>query len=375
MNPDPDPEQVEISRKVQILGGLFISLFTILLFLGALEFVAYLWERNTAQGDLGWTLVASRRMPLEQRGDEDFPIFMFEANKDYLYEGIHVHINSLGFRDEEVEFSKSPDTYRILNVGDSVVFGWEVKLEDSYGKQLEAMLNANDDGREYEVLNIGVPGWNIESARSFMEQEGLQYDPDLVILDITVVNDVFAQGPSKDGGSSDFFSWLRDKTHAWPFLTTQARFLLSRQVGPEAIPVLNPPKNASAYYPLQEDSATWDSFWAPVQSIKDLLDAEGIPLLVVAFPTAFQVNSSNHPDLPQQILANRSTKNNIDYIDLLPIYEEACLEAGMSACEGYENLLFADVWMHPNSLGHEMAAQAIHKWQLEQKTCTSLPIS
>ncbi len=32
------------------------------------------------------------------------------------------------------------------------------------------------------------------------------------------------------------------------------------------------------------------------------------------------------------------------------------------ACEGYENALFADVWMHPNEFGHQMAAELLFNY-------------
>ncbi len=44
---------------------------------------------------------------------------------------------------------------------------------------------------------------------------------------------------------------------------------------------------------------------------------------------------------------------------MLPVYRQACDEAGEVACEGFENHLFADVWMHPNELGHQLAAGAL----------------
>lgn len=360
---DTDPTKVETNRKAQILSGLLVSLFTIFLFLGTLELIAFLWERKTAQGDLGWTLVASRRMPLTRHGDEDNPYYLLEADEDYFFEGIPVHINSLGFRDEEVELPKPPNTYRILNVGDSVAFGWKVNLEDSYGKQLEVLLNTQDDGTNYEVINVGVPGWTIDTAHAFITQEGLQYDPDLVVLDITLVNDIYGKEPTDRKG---LFQWLRDHTFSWPFLTTQLRFLLARQVGPEAIPVLLPRTDIEYYFPVEEESPVWDSIWDSIQSIKTAVKAEGVPFVIVAFPTAYQLNSESHPDLPQQILADRSSENNVNYIDLLPIYREICLEVGAEACEGYKNLLFADIWMHPSTFGHKLAAEAIHDWQTRQ---------
>jgi hypothetical protein len=47
-------------------------------------------------------------------------------------------------------------------------------------------------------------------------------------------------------------------------------------------------------------------------------------------------------------------------VNLLPIYHQAGDDAAPGACEGYENLLFAHVWMHPNPLGHRLAAEALN---------------
>jgi hypothetical protein len=86
--------------------------------------------------------------------------------------------------------------------------------------------------------------------------------------------------------------------------------------------------------------------------------------VIIAFPTAFQVNGAKHPNVPQQIFSQRAGAAGIAFIDLLPIYQQACDQRGVKACEGYEdNHLFADVWMHPNVLGHRLAAEAIYDWQ------------
>ena len=83
-------------------------------------------------------------------------------------------------RGPDVEQPKSPGTTRILNLGDSIAFGWEVAYEDTYGVQLMELLA--DNGLDVEVINAGVPTWNLESERNYLLQEGLDYQPDLVIL-------------------------------------------------------------------------------------------------------------------------------------------------------------------------------------------------
>jgi hypothetical protein len=66
------------------------------------ETAGYLWERRTAEEHLGWTLVASRRMPLVRHGAEDQPYYLLEPNRDYTWEGIPVHINAVGLCNEEI---------------------------------------------------------------------------------------------------------------------------------------------------------------------------------------------------------------------------------------------------------------------------------
>jgi hypothetical protein len=293
----------------------------------------------------------------------DQPYDLFRPNEDYLWQGIPVHVNSRGFRTEEFAVPKSLETYRILNAGDSIAFGWAASQADTYGKRVESVLNARGPGQNYEVINAGIPGWGPRDEKNFVLEEGLSYQPDVVVLDVTVVNDV-AQAAQLIGGPiaekrPGPFQWLGDNTYGWPFLTIQARFVLARASGPEAIPVLNPPREASGYYPLDANSPVYDELWGEYDAIRSACEQRGIPLILVVFPTAFQVNSAAHPDMPQQVLRRRAQAAGITLVDLLPIYKQWCNENGIQLCEGYQNGLFADVWMHPNPTGHWLAAEQI----------------
>lgn len=345
-------------RRNQIIIGVVISLFTVILCLAGIELIGFAWERKTAQGELGWTLIASRRLNLERRGSREKPYYLFKPNENYVWNGTPVSINSRGFRTEEVQIPKPDGVFRILNLGDSIAFGWEVNQEVTYGKQLETLLNLRNDGVNYEVINAGIPAWNLEAERNFLLQEGFDYQPDLVILDVTVVNDIYGGGPDISENQS-LFQWLRDQTYSWPFLTTQMRFLIARQAGPEAIPVLNPPKNPEAYYPLSVDDPIWNEFWGFIEEMHRASQQREIPFMIVVFPTAMQLNSEDHPDVPQRVLTTRAYEAGVEIIDLLTPYENTCDAADSDSCEGYINLLFSDVWMHPNALGHKLAAQEI----------------
>jgi hypothetical protein len=238
-----------------------------------------------------------------------------------------------------------------------------VRQEETYGKQLEATLNARGDGKRYEVINAGTPGWGTEDERNFLLQQGLTYQPDVVLLDITLVNDIY--GGVAEAGAAEQPSlpnWLREHSYIWPMLTTEGRMMLSKSNGPEAIPVLNPPRDAAAYFPVSQNDPYWNKWWTQVTDMQGALQPRGIRFVVVPFPTAFQFASHDaHPDTPERVISARAPAAGIDVVDPLPQYKAACAAAGPDACDGYINMLSGDVWMHPSPLGHQLAAQALGK--------------
>lgn len=109
----------------------------------------------------------------------DNPILFYEprpGHNDTAY-----IINSGGFRDREFSKKKDPDTFRIVVLGDSIVWGHGLLLEQSFAKQLETMLNENFN-RTFEVLNFGVSGYSTQQEVEFYRVKASQYDPDLVIV-------------------------------------------------------------------------------------------------------------------------------------------------------------------------------------------------
>lgn len=95
---------------------------------------------------------------------------------------VFVDINSDGLRDREFSIEKPNNTYRIIFLGDSFTFGWLVELNESYVKFVERKLNEMEDTIIYEVLNFGVPGYNLAQKVESLNYKGIKYDPDLIIL-------------------------------------------------------------------------------------------------------------------------------------------------------------------------------------------------
>lgn len=94
----------------------------------------------------------------------------------------NIIINSDGFRDKEYPLQKERNTYRIVVIGDSVAFGRALSLGETLPKRLEAMLNASCPQKKFEVLNMGVEGYNSIQELELVRTKGLKYSPDLVII-------------------------------------------------------------------------------------------------------------------------------------------------------------------------------------------------
>jgi len=95
--------------------------------------------------------------------------------------GHEVYINSDGNRDHEYALEKKNGTQRIAIVGSSVSFGFNLALEETFGKQLEVMLQGDSAEIEYEVLHFGRPGFKAKETYARLVDRIFDYDPDLII--------------------------------------------------------------------------------------------------------------------------------------------------------------------------------------------------
>lgn len=81
---------------------------------------------------------------------------------------------------------KENNVFRIITLGASFTFGANVNTEDNYPMQLQKMLdNKCKDGRKYEVINLGMGGYDLEYSVERLKARGMKYNPDLVLWLIT----------------------------------------------------------------------------------------------------------------------------------------------------------------------------------------------
>lgn len=94
--------------------------------------------------------------------------------------GAPVYTNAYGFRGPEWAVPKPPGTFRVMVLGDSLSFGLLVAYEDTFAARLQQALRARGPGTEVVLAAVG--GWDTAQELAFLEQEGLDYQPDVVVL-------------------------------------------------------------------------------------------------------------------------------------------------------------------------------------------------
>lgn len=90
-------------------------------------------------------------------------------------------INGQGFRDtREFGYEKPEGELRVLVLGDSFTVGYESAQDATYSAILERYLDGR--GLPTEVINAGMSGSSTAEVLVLLEQEGVKYRPDVVVL-------------------------------------------------------------------------------------------------------------------------------------------------------------------------------------------------
>jgi hypothetical protein len=105
-----------------------------------------------------------------------------------------VEFNSRGLNDEEHGYTRKPGIPRVLVLGDSVAEALQVERSENFSERLEKMFAAN--GRQVEVINTGHAGFGTDNEVLFYETEGHRYDPDVVVLELNLQNDIAENSPT-----------------------------------------------------------------------------------------------------------------------------------------------------------------------------------
>lgn len=116
-------------------------------------------------------------------------IYELKPNLKVNFMGGLMTTNSNGLRGPERALEHPPNTIRVVCLGDSVGMGWRLHDGDELMALAEHFLNQRSQSPRWEFINTSVLGYNSVQEVETLKSKGLQYHPDIVIVNY-VVNDI-----------------------------------------------------------------------------------------------------------------------------------------------------------------------------------------
>src|SRR5262245_3364074 len=254
-------------------------------------------------------------------------------------------VNAYGVRGPAFAVAKPPGTIRIVMVGDSFTFGG-ARESESQPRQLERALNAGG-GARYEVINLGVPGYNTEQELQFFRAKGRALAPDVVIVAFTL--------------SDAEFGFFQAPEHGWAIRLKEfvkshvGMYLWAKQIihevrvrrAHEAVrvwPVMAPLLDAAEGRP----SPGWQRCRAALESFGAECGSRGVPCVLVIWPVLERLGDYPYRHLHAFVRAQAEGLG-FHVTDLLPTF------AGGDVAR----LRVSPRALHPNDEAHRLAAATI----------------
>ena len=362
-----------VPPRTRILAGILVTTVIIALFAMA-----------------EWYLQWSEPAPLIQPSSIPGLPYELVPNARQRIAGIEYRTNSLGFRGEEVPLTKPKAEYRVLVLGDSIVYGATVREEDGLTAQLQRRWNQNRSDGRVRVVNAGVTSYNVEHYLTLFMKKTQQLDPDYLVIGI-FMNDHEAYIPQERmqlwksvEGSPQLWqrsyvikalrSRLRSLPMPFPRVSSREGGLdpihdpVSQQYIPdrpslEALSAFIGRKGYSSteiirgYMPFLYEMSAWNRIREPLSSFAWIIHERRIPGMVVIFPLEFQIEPDFRYPEPQRTIIALCQSLGLPVMDATPVLREVQQQVGHSIYERSGDLA------HFNAEGHLAVAQAIFQFQ------------
>jgi len=334
---------------INIWGSLALLLISVILFFIGAEVFARIYQQYSD-------------FPIEPRAEE---------RDDNVYRIIGTKIE------------KEPGVKRLLVLGDSIAFGQAIMKEETFSKRLEKMLNKGKPKEQYEVINTGFMGIDtvqelmillnqgpFGSSRPELVKDGyvgLAYNPDIILLEYTVLNDSVWIDKDTPFEIAMPHRWPSDRSRKWSY-------------GDYAIPV---PKSLDNW--LGKNSLFYHYFLHKYNGflkrlglrnyawkIRDMYKPDSKGWLRSKSALA-QIGRIAHDKKIPAVLVLWSKNNNDELEDIYELIAEEGKKNGFYVLNmnkdikwPEENFSVSMTDGHPNGKANKIAAQAIYKFLREK---------
>ncbi len=260
------------------------------------------------------------------------------ANKERDY-------NSLGFRDVEWTDEMVAGKTKVMVVGDSFVHGDGIEYpQDRFSNRLGQKL-----GDDYVVFNVGRGGTNTKHHIEYAL--GYPYSPDILVLSY-VINDIEGavleqQWLNRPGGGPQVLPeipLLTNNSYAFNFLYWRLYRVL--QAG-------QPDVQWQWYLDVYNNPDSWWIHQQQLLSIYEGAQSQGIPLIVVVFPS---MDFTERSRTVTERVIRLYQEIGVPTLDVAELIKDIPVKDRMAS----------PVDSHPNELVHSLVANALYEMFVEE---------
>jgi hypothetical protein len=313
---------------------------------------AYYWTKGIRRSDIDSLLEQSAKVePREIAVVSVFGIVQPSPNPGVVYElrpnlqGTFRHrdfsTNRLGMRGPEVELAKPADTFRIVGLGDSFMFGWGVHQHEMYSSLLNEW-HSNGSLR-IEFLNFGTPGYNSAMEVALYEYKARRLRPDLVLIHF-IGNDLALPHLLQPPPTASPDSW---------YLTQLARNVFLPATLEEEPGLL---RHDISYLPettQQEIKGQYGymlgvaGFKRVMSRLAEITQSEGVPVVLM---------SQGH----RKLLEPAAVEHGFTFLDPTPVFLELLEAEGVELTrKNWRRAIRLPKDIHPSPFAHRAYAEAI----------------
>ena len=263
-----------------------------------------------------------------------------------------VRASNFGVRGPDVA-AKAPGEKRIIVLGDSVAFGFNLAEELTFSSLLGQTYARSQP--KADVVNASIAAWSRVQERMFLEQYGARLRPDLIVVTV-IHNDLqelqvseaelrvgvpLGNALSWLGARSALVAELKRRLRAWVTNPDRLATVQARMDNPTSPQVL----------------AGLELEYRELDRIRELARAEGARVALVLFPYAFQLTKPESAVLEEAHL-QYAREHNLPVLDLLPKLRD--YDRDDIYLPGFTEQLRDEV--HFNAKGHRVIADLIQQW-------------
>ncbi len=321
--------------KTEFFKNILLLIFTVVIFL--IIFEVALRIINPSVNDT----------PIKYIPTNDIRNYENKPGVTYSLNEVAYRINNDGLR-SDTEYPKIKIVPRIALMGDSVTFGSNVNVNDTFGYLLQKDL------KQYEIINFGVPGYDSAAEIQTLKVKALPYHPDIVILNF-VMNDIepstilFNENtvpekcilPVINLGVSCKIKTMITSSRAVNFFYTAFKNIFYNKV--------------TDYYTLSwsNDELYNSNIAKPIKEFKSICELNKLKCGVVIFPL-LQFNSTYYRwEAQENKIKNELKSLGLPYVTIRDTYQRY----NSSQVGGTK-----DDILHPNAFGHKVAEPQIAKF-------------